>query len=127
MPPPLDPGALLARHYALPDGTRVCLRLLRPRDQAGVRDLLRRHGRDPGDLDLARLIHFDPIRELVLVATALIGTAERVVGLGMVELNGEPREPALLLVDPERARHAGSLLHQALVGHADTLIRARAA
>ncbi len=127
MSPPLDPGALLARYHALPDGTRVCLRLLRPRDQDGVRDLFAHHGRDLDELDLARLVGFDPTRQLVLVATALVGTAERVVGLGRLDLARDRREPALLLADPGLAAGAGPLLHQALVGHARTLARARAA
>jgi hypothetical protein len=64
MSPPIDPGALLARYYALPDGTRVCLRRLRPRDRAGTRGLWARRGRPLDQLELARLTQFDPGRRL---------------------------------------------------------------
>ena len=125
--PPLDPGALLARHYALPDGTRVCLRLLRPRDQPGVRDLFAPHDLSLPDFELARLVHFDLTRRFALVATALIDTAERVVGLGVVDFAEDPRHPALLLVNEDLAEGLEPLLREALVGHARTLARARAA
>ncbi len=127
MSPPLDPGALLARHYALPDGTRVCLRLLRPRDQPGVRDLFAQHDLSLSDFELVRLVQFDLTRRFVLVATALIDAAERVVGLGMVDFAEHPRHPTLLLVNEELAEGLEPLLHEALVSHATTLARARAA
>jgi hypothetical protein len=126
--PGLDPGALLARYYALPSGPRVCLRLARPRDQQGIRELLDAHGRPWDELELARLVSFDLTRQLVLVATALVGTSEKVVGVGVTEL-GEPvsAEPTLLLVDEDLTEGLDELLAEALVGHATAIARARAA
>jgi hypothetical protein len=126
--PGLDPGALLARYYALPNGPRVCLRLVRPRDQEGIRELFDAHGRLVDELELARLVSFDLTRRLVLVATALIDTSEKVVGVGALEL-GEPApgRPTLVLVDDDRTEGLDELLAEALIGHASAIARARAA
>jgi hypothetical protein len=124
----LDPGALLARYYALPRGPRVCLRLVRRRDADGIRRLCERAGMQLGQLELARLVTFDPATEIVLCGTALIDSAETVVGIGVIEL-GEGRDlvPKLVVVDEERTQGLARLLHDALVGHACLLVRARAA
>jgi hypothetical protein len=128
MSPSLDPGALLARYYALPNGPRVCLRLVRPRDLDGIRALLHANGRTRDELELARLVDLDPRRRFVLVATALIGTIETVVGVGAIEL-GEPMaaKPTLLLVDGDLTEGLDELLADALVGHATAIAQARAA
>ncbi len=125
MSSPVDPGALLARYYTLPDGRRVRLRLVRPRDAASLRELFAAHDRWLGDLELARLVGFDITRRLVLVAAALIDARETVVGVGVVEL-GAAAEPAVLA----RGTLGGdlhTLLRDALIGHAATLAQARAA
>jgi hypothetical protein len=128
MSPSLDPGALLARYYALPNGPRVCLRLVRPRDLDGIRALLHANGRTRDELELARLVDLDLRRRFVLVATALIGTTETVVGVGAIEL-GDPMatEPRLLLVDEDLTEGLDELLAEALVGHATAIAWARAA
>lgn len=124
----LDPGALLARYYALPRGPRVCLRLVRPRDGAGIRSLLEAHGLAADDLRLARLVGFDLSRRIVLCATALIGSTDTVVGVGAIELGeGAAPEPTLLVVDEELTDGLAKLLREALIGHAAALARARAA
>jgi hypothetical protein len=120
-----DPGALLGRHYVLRDGTRVCLRLPRARDHEGVRRLCERHGLEPDQLELARLLSFDPRRRLVICATALLGSAETVLGVGAIDL--EPDADPLLLVVDERVDGVGPLLADALLGRADALLRARVA
>jgi hypothetical protein len=124
----LDPGALLARYYTLPRGPRVCLRLVRRRDADGIRRLCERAGLPLDQLELARLVSFDPGTQIVLCGTALIDSAETVVGIGVIEL-GEGRElvPRLVVADPERTEGLARLLHDALVGHARLLVRARAA
>ena len=87
----IDPGGLLARYYALERGPRVCLRVVRGRDAAGVRALCERRGTPLSELGLARLIHFDLAAQLVLCATALIDSAETVVGFGAIALaDGRP-------------------------------------
>jgi hypothetical protein len=123
-----DPGALLARSYALPRGPRVCLRLARIRDAPAIRALCERRGIEPDELELARLVRFDPRHRIVICATALIGLAETVVGIGAIELSaGHPREPDVLVVDREATDGLDELLADALVGRANAIGRARAA
>jgi hypothetical protein len=126
--PRLDPGALLARYYALPNGPRVCLRLVRPRDQAGIRELFDADGRPLDELELARPVSFDLMRRLVLVATALIDASETIVGVGSIELGEQGSgEPTLVVVDDVRTEGLDQLLTDALIGHASAIARARAA
>lgn len=128
MSPAHDPGALLARYYALPTGPRVRLRLVRSRDRDGIRGLFAAQGRPADELELARLVAFDGPRRLVLVATALIDTTETVVGVGAVDMGErEPSGPTLLVVDEALADDLRPLLTDALIGHAGTLTRTRAA
>ncbi|HWE09594.1 MAG TPA: hypothetical protein VG325_09575 [Solirubrobacteraceae bacterium] len=128
MSPALDPGALLARYYALPNGPRVCLRLARPRDQAGIRELFDAHGQPLDELELVRLVSLDLTRRLVLVATALIATSEKVVGVGSIGLGEQASgEPTLVLVDDDRTEGLDGLLADALIGHASAIARVRAA
>jgi hypothetical protein len=123
-----DPGALLARSYTLPRGPRVCLRLARTRDACGIADLLWSHGQQPDELELARLIRFDPRRQIVIVATALVDSRETVVGVGAIELDQGPHLlPSFVLVDEHLTEGLGELLTAALVGRAQLLSRDRAA
>jgi hypothetical protein len=123
-----DPGALLARSYALPRGPRVCLRLARPRDIGGIADLYWTHGHAPDDLELARLVRFDPRRQIVIVATALISAIESVVGVGAIELGAEPADrPDFVLVDEQLTEGLEQLISDALVGRARLLSGGRAA
>jgi hypothetical protein len=124
----LDPGALLARYYTLPRGPRVCLRLVRSRDADGIRRLCERAGMPLGELELARLVNFDPGTQIAMCGTALIDSAETVVGVGVIEL-GVDRElvPRLVVADEELTDGLAALLRDALVGHASLLVRARAA
>ena len=54
-----DAGALLAQYHPLPRGPRVCLRLARRRDLAGIANLYDRQGLPVDELSLARLVSFD--------------------------------------------------------------------
>ena len=125
-----DPGALLARSYTLPRGPRVCLRLARTRDAGGIADLLwsHGHGQQPDELELARLVRFDPRRQIVIVATALVDSRETVVGVGAIELDQGPRLlPSFVLADEHLTEGLSELLTAALVGRAQLLARDRAA
>lgn len=122
----LDPGALLARHYSLPDGPPVRLRLVRPRDADGICAIFAACGRPLDEHGLARLVTADLARRRVLVATALIDASERVIGVGAAELDDARAEP-MVLVEPEFADGAEPLLRDAVRGHAATIARARAA
>ena len=144
------PGALLASTYPLPRGPRVTLRLVRGRDLPGIRELARRAGAELDELTLVRLVSFDLTRRIVMCATALVGTAETVVGVGAIELEPAGREsagresagrgsarresaeapppaPSHLIVDQELTDGLAPLLTDALQGHATALARARAA
>ena len=119
-----DSGALLAQYHPLPRGPRVCLRLARRRDLAGIADLYDRQGLAVHDLSLARLVSFDLLKMVVLCASALIDAQETIVGVGAIELD-RPSEPTLVIVDEHRTEGLTELLSGALVAHA-TAIRSAA-
>lgn len=128
MSPAFDPGALLGRSYVLARGPRVRLRMPRPHDAPAISALLRGQGRAAGELDLARLVRFDPRRRLVICAGALIDRHETMVGVGAIQLDGETiAPPELLVVDRELTEGLDVLLERALVGRAVALARSRAA
>lgn len=131
MPFNFDPGALLGRTYPLEDGSRVRLRLARSSDAAAVRTLLRRQAdlaeQTVPDLELARLVSFDPRDRCVICATGLIEGAERLIGVGSIPLDGDGAEPEWLIIDPASPPGLRSLLIGALVGRASALGRDRAA
>jgi hypothetical protein len=127
-----DPGALLSQTYTLPRGPRVRLRLAQRRDEPAIRALLAQRGREPEDFETMRLVRFDPRERAVICATALIGAAETVVGLGAIEIDpeaavGPDHEPDLLVVDKRITDGLDDLLRAALRGRAVALARARAA
>ena len=129
-----DPGALLARSYQLTRGPRVCLRLARVRDLAGIEDLLHRQGMTVTGLELARLVRSDPRQRIVLCATALLHSAETIVGVGSMELaHGDladsptAQAPSWVVVDEAATDGLEGLLHEALVGRAQALVASRAA
>lgn len=122
-----DPGALLARSFTLPRGPRVRLRLARLRDRTAIEALLRREGQAPDELDLVRVLRSDPRQQLAISATALIGSAETVVGFGAVDLDRQRPTPRLVVVDRALTDGLDELLRDALVGRARALRRARAA
>jgi hypothetical protein len=105
----------------------VCLRLVRSRDAAGIRELCERQRAPLGELELARLLSFDLATQLVLCATALIDSVDTVVGVGAIALDGPPaRAPSLVIVDEAVTEGLAPLLSDALIGHA-AFVRARAA
>ena len=106
-----DPGALLARS----------------RDRAAIEALARHEGVPIGELDLARLLSADPRRQLAITATALIGSAETVVGFGAIDLAQPEALPTALVVDRTTTEGLDELLGDALRGRAQALHRNRAA
>ena len=82
-------------HHSLPGGVR--LRLPHRADADGLRDLCARHR---ADCDPERLLRFDPRERAVICATAGIGAAERIVGVGAVRLC-QGCAPEVLLADDE--------------------------
>jgi hypothetical protein len=122
-----DPGALLGRFYPLEDGSRISLRVARPSDANAIRRLLESVSQGCGDLEVARLVNFDPRRRCVICATGLLGGSEHLVGVGSVELGERAAQPEMVVVDPSAPAAVGELLAGALVGRATALAAARAA
>ena len=116
---------MLAYTHQLPRGPRVHLRLTRARDSEGVASLLRQAGHTAEDLEIARLVRFDPRARCVISACALVAGHERLVGVGAIAL-GE-REPELLVVDDELTDGLRELLHWALLSRAQHSPYVRAA
>ena len=121
-----DPGALLGSSFTLDDGVRVRLRLARSSDSAMIRALVARVGSRPEELQLARLVHFDPRHRAVICATALIDSTETLVGVGAIDLDGTG-EPEVVIVDGEHSQALPELLAAALAGRATAAAEARAA
>jgi hypothetical protein len=105
------------RTYPIENGPRVRLRLALRSDAAAVRGLLARRGVDASDLELGRLLAFDPMRRVVLCAFAPIDAAETLVGIGAIDLD-EDAEPDTLVVDERLAGGLSSLLGEALLSRA---------
>jgi hypothetical protein len=105
----------------------VRLRLARSRDLAAIEALMHREGRAAEGFDLIRVLRGDPRRQLAITATALVGSAETVVGFGAIDLDQPGVAPKLLVVDRALTDGLDQLLADALVGRADALLRTRAA
>jgi hypothetical protein len=117
MPLSDDPGALLSRSYALPAGPRVRLRLARRSDLPAFRELLVRRGIGASDLELERLVRYDPWRRVAICACAPLGGVETIVGVGAIDLTGDA-EPDTLVVEERLTNGLAELLHDALVQRA---------
>jgi len=113
----LDPGAMLSRTYELPAGPRVRLRYARRSDVPGLRALLQQRGIEPTELELNRLVRYDPQRRAVICATAPIDGTELIVGVGAIALE-EKVPPDTLVVDETLTDGLADLLASALVGRA---------
>jgi hypothetical protein len=79
------------------------------------------------ELELARLLRFDPRQRLVICAVALIDGAARVVGVGAMDLDRVQEGPAVMTSDRASLEGLDELLREALIGRARALLRARAA
>jgi hypothetical protein len=111
------PGPLLGQTFPLGDDIRVRLRLAHFSDRRAIAGLLAHHGPELQDGLAGRLVQFDPRRRYVLCACALVGGAERVVGVGAIDLDqDEFGEPDLLVVDSEVPGAADPLITEALTG-----------
>ena len=117
MPLSQDPGALLSRSYELPAGPRVRLRLARHSDLPGFRALFAQRGVEASDLELERLVRYNPRQRTVICAMAPVRGAETVVGLGAIDLDAAA-EPETIVVDERLTDGLGTLLAEALVQRA---------
>ncbi len=125
MVPNIEPSHLGAHWHDLARGPRVRLRLVQIRDQREIRSFLAAHGSSTPDLDAARLTKSDPRRCVVICATALVGGAETLVGVGAIEVGAD--EPDVLVTDSGLTEGLEHLLRQALAKRAETIAARRAA
>jgi hypothetical protein len=105
--------AVLTRTYALPSGPRVRLRLALLRDAPAVLELLRGRGVGASELDVRRLLAVDPSRRMVLAAFAPVDGAERLVGIGAIDLVADA-DVDTLVVDERLTDGLGQLLGDVL-------------
>lgn len=112
---------LLDRFHTLPSGLQVRLRLTRSSDRRAISALLERTG---AAIEPLGLIRFDPRRQAVLCATALLDGRETVLGVGSIE-SGAAR-PDVVIAD-DRADEVRELLIGALTERASVLRSPRAA
>ncbi len=122
-------GALLGRSLDLDGkGGRVRLRLARSSDVGAIGALLDRQPTSFGSGAAHALVQYDPRNRYVVCATALLGGAEQLVGLGAIDIRpDEDTEPDLLIVAPDLGGPLAELLWRVLVGTAGNARRARAA
>jgi hypothetical protein len=102
--------------------------MARSSDAVPIRRLLDGIQFAAGDLELARLVQFDPRRRCVICATGLIDGAETLVGVGAIALGADGlAEPDTLVVAQEHAEEVSELLAAVLVNRAAFAAQARAA
>jgi hypothetical protein len=106
-------GALLARTYPLPTGERVRLRVLRKSDAAAVRQLLVEAGTVPDELEVRRLLSFDPRDRLAIAGVTPRPRGEALLGAGAIDLI-PGAEPDPIVVDPSCGDALEDLLGSAL-------------
>jgi hypothetical protein len=115
---------LLGRWYTLPSGMRVRMRLARAGDVRGIAAVLASRSLETSELDILRLVRFDPRTRTVVCATTPVGGGEAVVGLAAID--HESDEPDMLVVEAQADRCLGALLNDAACARA-TGLRGRAA
>jgi len=102
-----------ARTHPLPGGPPVRLRLARRSDAPAVRDLLAGRGIAASEVEVARLLAFDPAARAVICACAPVDGRETVVGIGAIELRAGA-EVDTLVIDETRTDGLGELLGETL-------------
>ena len=112
----------MTRSHELTRGPRVRLRLARSGDRAAIRGLLDRVGGLASEFESARLVRADPRQRIVICATGLVQGSETLVGVGEIELHGDPCDPRpRTYVDSELTDGLDELLANALIGRARAL------
>jgi hypothetical protein len=91
----------------------VRLRMAGPADRALVAALLERRGLPATDLDVRRLLAFDPARRHVLCALAPLDGTEVLAGLGAIDFGEDA--PDVLVVDDRFGPALGELLGRVLI------------
>jgi hypothetical protein len=107
-----------ARTHPLPGGPPVRLRLARRSDAPAVRDLLAGRGIAASEVEIARLLAFDPAARAVICACAPVDGRETVVGIGAIDLKAGG-EVDTLVIDEARTDGLGELLGEVLQRRAE--------
>ena len=107
-----------ARTHPLPGGPPVRLRLARRSDAPAVRDLLAGRGIAASEVEIARLLAFDPAARAVICACAPVDGRETVVGIGAIDLKAGA-EVDTLVIDEARTDGLGELLGEVLQRRAE--------
>lgn len=107
-----------ARTHALPGGTPVRLRLARRTDAASVAALLAGCGIEASELDVARLLTFDPAVRAVVCACAPVDGRETVVGIGAIDLDADAEPDTLVAGLAGLGTLLGAALRRRADGHA---------
>lgn len=105
---------LLATHHTLPEGTRLRLRLPQARDRADIVELITRLGLDADELDVGRLVRFDPKTHTVVCATVWTGSSDTMAGIVAGATDGGV--PDLLVADEALTPGVGAVLLQTFGG-----------
>src|SRR5215203_5046563 len=100
----------LRRTFPVAGGPPV--RMAGPSDRALVAALLERRGLAADDMDMRRLLAFDPARRHVLCALAPLDGTEVLAGLGAIEYGEDA--PDVLVVDDRFGPALGELLGRVL-------------
>ena len=103
----------LRRTFPVPGGPPVRVRMAGPSDRALVVALLERGGLAAEDIDLRRLLAFDPARRHVLCALAPLDGAEVLAGLGAIDFGEDA--PDVLVVDDRFGPGLSELLSRVLI------------
>ena len=105
------------RTFALPSGPRVRLRLAVPADRERVECLLRERGVEASELDVRRLLTYDPSRRRVACAFAPIDGKDALVGLAAIDIE-RGAEVDTLVVDERITHGLGELMVRVLAERA---------
>ena len=97
----------------MPGGPPVRLRMAGPSDGPLVGALLERRGLPAVDLDVRRMLAFDPARRHVLCALAPLDGTEVLAGVGAIDFGEDA--PDLLVVDERFAPGLGDVLGRVLI------------
>jgi len=103
----------LRRTFPVPGGPPVRLRLAGPSDRTQIGALLARRGVHADELDVRRLLAFDPSRRHVLCALALLDGSEVLAGVGAIDFG--QASPDVLVIDERFSPGLGDVLGRVLI------------